>query len=232
MTPRKRTYIPLDSRIEKRLERSAFSKRRFLPQDAFEKLLTRGNIQKELKENGIDNEELLDFIVERGRKIFAILVRSSLVKHVSTLQEHLITDRYLPVEQDGSQVTSLSGPSMDDPALDWFRTWRSEAVSSYSDSSNDEDLSDEADISSDDECIHGGVDKSEIRKFCEAQWLFLSPVFTKESIMEELHQDCPLPFLEYDAKTGGGYSTLYEGVIHQAHQTVLIEVSVHLSFFM
>jgi hypothetical protein len=213
---------PLDSRIHNRLKRSAFSKQDFLPQDAFEELLTEENIRIELRRARISQDDsLLEFILKRARKVFTILVYSNLVKHAANLQEFCFTDRCLPIEQNGSQVISLTSLSGDDPVLGWFKSWSVEGSSEYSLSDNEGDSN--ADDLSDSTSSDG--DERAIRKFCQDQWLVLSPVFDKSSIMIELHQNCRLPFLSFESRGGGGFSLIHVGEIHPAHQMVLDDVS-------
>ncbi|KAJ8129636.1 hypothetical protein O1611_g3997 [Lasiodiplodia mahajangana] len=54
-------------------------------------------------------------------------------------------------------------------------------------------------------------------RFREAQWLFLAPIFVRRSIMEQLHNECPLPFIEFDKKASGSFSVLYRARIHKRH---------------
>jgi hypothetical protein len=63
--------------------------------------------------------------------------------------------------------------------------------------------------------------KQEKDGFCEKQWIFLSQIFRSDSTMEDLHQDCRLPFITCDSKSeGGSFSLLHKATIHHAHQTV------------
>jgi hypothetical protein len=57
--------------------------------------------------------------------------------------------------------------------------------------------------------------------FCEKQWLFLSHIFKSDSMMEDLHQHCRLPFITCDLKSeGGSFSLLHKATIHRAHQII------------
>jgi hypothetical protein len=195
---------------------SAFSKRKFLPQDAFEEVMVKENVKRELMRSKIYREDLLDFIMENARRVFATLVRSRLVHRASKLDIYKFTDKYLPVELEDGQIKSLKGAPADDPALSWFQIW--------SDADDEEERVDGEGTIGEEKTIN----TDEIRSFCNDQWLFLAPVFTRESIMDELHEDCLLPFIKYERKTGGGYSFLHQGVVHKAHEKVLDGVSCKL----
>lgn len=99
---------------------STFSKRKFLPQNAFETVMIKENIKRELIRGKIYNEDLLNFIMGNARMVFATLVRSRLVHRAVNLDASKFTDKYLPVELEDGQVKSLKGAPADDPALSWF----------------------------------------------------------------------------------------------------------------
>jgi hypothetical protein len=219
---------PLDHYIRRRLVRSAFSNRRFLPQDAFEELLTEENIRTELRRAEILEDSLLEFIWRKARKVFAVLVYSNLVKYATNLQQYCFTDQCLPVEQNESRVISLTSLSEDDPALEWFGTWRDEESSDTfpSDGEGDSRAAECSDSASSD------GDERAIHKFCQDQWHVLAPVFDKSSIIVELHQEHPLPFLSFVAKGSGGFSLIHVGEIHSAHQKVLNDVSTQPEYLL
>jgi hypothetical protein len=63
--------------------------------------------------------------------------------------------------------------------------------------------------------------EQEITEFCEKQWLFMPKTFTKECVMEDLHEDCPLPLLTCTNEgAGGSFSILHKATIHHAHQDI------------
>jgi hypothetical protein len=184
------------TRIVKGLEQSKFSKRQFLPHDIFDELLTKGVVEEEMhKVNCECKPVLLDFVMNHSRKVFAILVYTGLVKRASNLLEYKFMDKHLPILREDNTFTSFNLLA-DDMALKWFQSW-----------------------------IEGGVQTTQnpsqdLVSFYDAQWIFLAPVFTKHSIMEQPHDSCPLPFLNYDkeeVEDWGSFSSLYKGRIHKAH---------------
>ncbi|KAI1457297.1 hypothetical protein F4805DRAFT_457862 [Annulohypoxylon moriforme] len=59
---------------------------------------------------------------------------------------------------------------------------------------------------------------SEIVSFQNAQWYFIAPVFTQHSILEQPDNMCPLPFVEYDnAQDGGSFGRIHKARIHSSH---------------
>ncbi|KAH7067808.1 hypothetical protein FB567DRAFT_599457 [Paraphoma chrysanthemicola] len=214
----------LEDSIVHRTKTSAFSKRRFLPQDALDELLVEDRIWHELNENHIiDGGELTRYIKQHARKIFATLVSCGLVEKARTLRQHGITDDYLPVALDSNTIISLNGFPKDDKALAWFQSWRKKprataGTNPFSKVSPRESGKPE---------LHGQteptLDTTQIRLFCEKQWLVLAKVFSREQVIEDLHPDCPLPLLTYEKSGGGGFSTLHYATIEPSHQLGIID---------
>ncbi|PMD58641.1 uncharacterized protein K444DRAFT_630355 [Hyaloscypha bicolor E] len=102
----------------------------FLPHDIFEKLWAGDEAKQEIqKQTGFfkklikdQNSTLVDFVKKSARKVFAILVRSNLVKKVSNLPKHKFMDNHLPIVVEGTRVTSYNLLA-DDAALEWFQSW-------------------------------------------------------------------------------------------------------------
>ncbi|KAI0885986.1 uncharacterized protein GGS22DRAFT_159532 [Annulohypoxylon maeteangense] len=59
---------------------------------------------------------------------------------------------------------------------------------------------------------------SEIASFQNAQWLFLAPVFTEQSVLEQPDDTCPLPFISYDTtQDAGSFGRIHKARIHSSH---------------
>ncbi|KAL0778201.1 hypothetical protein CaCOL14_005854 [Colletotrichum acutatum] len=64
--------------------------------------------------------------------------------------------------------------------------------------------------------------KLTLDSFFHSQWQFLAPVFTANSFRHKLHPSCPLPFtVKINHQKAGFFSSVFEVVIHDAHQKVL-----------
>jgi len=175
--------------IYEKLVRSEFSRAKFLPQDDFDELLTENAIKEELDKYtpGCARRSLIEYIWKYARKTFAILVIQAKVQKAVHLETTTFKDEYLPIANEDSCLTSLSGVSKDLPGWRWFHNWT----------------------------------KQEKNDFCDQQWLYLAPVFGDDSMMEELHPDCRLPFLTSQSKgEGGSFSFLHKATIHHAHHAV------------
>lgn len=74
----------------------------------------------------------------------------------------------------------------------------------------------------------GGWSSRELDDFSRVQWYFLAPIFTKLRTQHyELDDNCVMPFIkdtEHEARSGG-FSDVWEVVIHPAHQKFFASVS-------
>jgi hypothetical protein len=58
-----------------------------------------------------------------------------------------------------------------------------------------------------------------IRRFCEEQWLFLSPVFSEEKLNLQLHANDILPFIcQDDDVKSGAFGEVHQVTVHPSHQ--------------
>ncbi|KAI0867701.1 hypothetical protein GGS24DRAFT_484809 [Hypoxylon argillaceum] len=174
---------------------SPLENKSFVPNGALEELITFDTITSTLAAVGLPAAELLLLaraIVERGRRVFAILVFINQVRDIKTLFKEGFTDEMLPVayqaEGDSWQVRSYT-PNSDnlDQGKVWvfFQDWK----------------------------------KSTIFSFCERQWMFLSPVFSKDQFKYFLHRDAILPFVSAKGQTKQSYfSMVFHVKVHAAHQ--------------
>jgi serine/threonine protein kinase len=78
----------------------------------------------------------------------------------------------------------------------------------------------------------GSWSSRELDDFRRVQWYFLSPIFTNARTQHyELDDNCVMPFIrdtEHEAKSGG-FSDVWEVVIHPAHQKLFDSVSQFVS---
>jgi hypothetical protein len=78
----------------------------------------------------------------------------------------------------------------------------------------------------------GSWSSRELDDFRRVQWYFLSPIFTNARTQHyELDDNCVMPFIrdtEHEAKSGG-FSDVWEVVIHPAHQKLFDSVSQSVS---
>ena len=74
----------------------------------------------------------------------------------------------------------------------------------------------------------GGLSSRELNDFRRVQWYFLAPVFTSARTQHyEIDDNCVMPFIkdtELEARSGG-FSDVWEVVIHPAHQKFFDSVS-------
>lgn len=214
------------------LKWSAFSKRKFLPEDVLiKKSKNQYHIWAELMNHDIpDNDgDLTNYIVEHAGRTFLTLYFCGDISKAKLLPKYKFTDQHLPIRLQGSEVTSLNGFARDEPALGWFREWKKPPAPRPSRPcpfpiSPDPAVSGESAVDVQSIGTDCDLDLGKINLFCENQWRFLAKIFTKERVMEELEAECPLPLLTYTKRGGGGFSTLYEATIHEAHQRNIFQV--------
>lgn len=125
MAARKRSDPKLAMAISQRMVRSAFSKCKFLPQDALKELLTADVIEDELREatGEYPDHELVDHILTRAQRTFAILASRGTIAKADGLFAFQFDDKLLPVVMKGKTLISLSGQPQDDGAWEFFDDW-------------------------------------------------------------------------------------------------------------
>ncbi|KAI0104031.1 hypothetical protein GGR51DRAFT_240507 [Nemania sp. FL0031] len=169
--------------------------KQFVPNGALEELITFETITSTLATAGLSAGEQLffaDIIVEKGRRIFAILVFINQVNDIKTLFNEGFTDEMLPVAYQDE----------DD-------TWKVKSYLPNSDNLNQEKIW----------VFFQHWKKSTIFSFCERQWMFLSPVFIKEQFKYILHRDAILPFVSVKGQTKQSYfSMVFHVGVHATHQ--------------
>lgn len=173
---------------------SPLENKSFVPNGALDELITLDIVTSTLAIVGLSagvQSRLAKHILEKGRRIFAILLFINQVNDIETLFSEGFTDDMLPVayqaEGDSWKVRSYQ-PNSDnlekDKVWSFFQRWK----------------------------------KSSIFSFCERQWMFLSPVFRKEQFKYLLHRDAILPFVSAKGQTKQSYfSVVFHVEVHAAH---------------
>ncbi|KAI1110399.1 hypothetical protein F5Y14DRAFT_465670 [Nemania sp. NC0429] len=189
---RKRGFTSDD--ILRLLVYSPLENKSFVPNGALDEVITFDIVASTLAALGLElgeQSQLARDILEKGRRIFAILLFINQVSDIKTLFSEGFTDEMLPVayqaEGDSWKVRSYQ-PNSDNLEKDkvwvFFQRWK----------------------------------KSSIFSFCERQWMFLSPVFRKEQFKYLLHRDAILPFVSAKGQTKQSYfSVVFHVEVHAAH---------------
>ena len=175
----------------------AFDRKEFLPEDCFQKLNTPDKIKMALHQGHVQDipPESIDFIHREAGRFFAILVYIDidLAPAVRSLRRYNLTDKFLPISRETI-----------------------------------EDNCDKAD--SDRSCTHESAldafhrppwDRVTLSKFHDAQWKFLTPVFSVDRPHLQLEPRCILPFTEVREGRSTPFSNVYRVEIHHVHQNVL-----------
>ncbi|KAK3371118.1 hypothetical protein B0T24DRAFT_705927 [Lasiosphaeria ovina] len=106
-------------------ETSSFNGEYYVPRGALDKLITRNRVLMELKHAGMAcDDSTVDFVLDKAKKVFAILTMADLLPAVKDSKDSGFTDEYLPVGQKGGQIVSLEPRScqLGTDALEWFET--------------------------------------------------------------------------------------------------------------
>ncbi|KAI8680642.1 Protein kinase domain-containing protein [Fusarium sp. Ph1] len=153
---------------------------RFFPESGWEGLLQRNEVKATLKKCQKDPPppNLVDFILNKASKIFAILIAMRQPESILTFYKNDFGQENLPVES-GCVEQMLKGDG-----------WESDSISD----------------------------------FCDKQWWFTSPTFTKDKFRYEFVKCCHLPFTTADKGRSLGasnYSTVEERSIHVDHIELL-----------
>jgi hypothetical protein len=183
------------------LVQSAVDDQKFLPIDKLEQLTTRLTVEAELKVAGIENESLTRFVLEKAGRLFLTLVHTESVEALLQLWKDGFNDQHLPIgirvpkkmkRKFHYVVGSLAEPGSELKPQRW----------SAFDNWQNKDL----------------------ELFEAHQWLFLTPIFTKSTFQYRFHGKRPLPFTSKNlySEKSGFFSTVYQVVIHDAHQQVFV----------
>lgn len=169
----------------------------FLPLESLQSLLTKENIEKEL--SGASNE-LVDFIDQKAKRTFAIVLNSMV-----TQPKHTIT----------SVMESCKNSGFDDKSL----PIQKELLDGQLESCPDDCAGKHAPAL---EAFHHRILKRAISTFSEAQWTFLAPEFPLQKDRRTLHGKCILPFTTCeDYKREGGFSKVCKATLRVDHIKVM-----------
>lgn len=189
----------LGDQIVKKLQRSAFDKKVFLPEGCIHELITKTAVVKELAFTKEEMEKesstkLLKFIMEKGPKIFAITLLAGygfpskdLRKAMNHFRRSSFGDESLPVMDETKSNHPFFGES---PKSPW-----------------------------------GAMS---ILNFCDKQWAFLAPVFSEKRLNLQLNDDDILPFTcqDNDVKSGA-FGEVHQVTVHPSHyQNPVLTVSI------
>lgn len=173
---------------------------RFLPQGSIDFLISNDNMDSISKIMGVQGGEetgsLMQYILGRARKVFAIAVHSGihgedLLTAMNMLEQHNISDESLPLTEE--RLQHLQHQELP-PEIGC-----SDAVAS----SGREQIWTIARVGS----------------FLDNQWKFLAPVFSLEKLNHELHQRLILPFTYKEEISQGAYGKVFKCKIHELHLT-------------
>ncbi|KAK1700649.1 hypothetical protein BDP55DRAFT_626207 [Colletotrichum godetiae] len=190
----------LDDKVHARVCRTADDKE-FVPADAIESLTSRYIVERQLKAivGAERSESLTDYVMnpkQPAKRVFLTLVVCDDLKRLQALADapERFRDNDLPVEV----LTNPSDPTgtacYDIRSIKSGRIWPE----------------------------FSSTKKQPLSNFSHHQWLFLAPIFTGDSFLHKLHSDCPLPIVQkINHQKTGFFSTVFEVVVHDAHQKVL-----------
>ncbi|KAI8626023.1 hypothetical protein F5Y19DRAFT_466794 [Xylariaceae sp. FL1651] len=173
---------------------SPMENKSFVPNGALDELITLDTVTSTLAAVGLPAGEqlcLARVIIEKGKRIFAILLFINQVSDIQSLFSEGFTDEMLPVayhaEGDSWAVRSYPRDSENfrqGKVWVFFQQWK----------------------------------KSTIFSFCERQWMFLAPVFYSEQFKYVLHRDAILPFISVKGQTKhSNFSVVFRVEVHAAH---------------
>ena len=119
----------LGSQIVKRLDKSVFDRSEFLPNGCIEKLITKcavikelGFTQEDMKKEKPSSAKLVEFILNEGRKLFAIMLMSrfkggDLQKGMNQFRRNKLGDAFLPITEENESKVPFFNP----PKKPWDR---------------------------------------------------------------------------------------------------------------
>jgi hypothetical protein len=186
----------------------------YLPADRVDALTSRENIESQLIAANIFSTSLVHFVQERAKRTFLMLVHIENVAQLESLKRDGFSDDDLSISRDWNELGEVIVRSIHEPPSSKPGRWPS--FSKWS--------------------------KEQIRRLWYDQWIFMAPIFTKDSF-HEFYPARPLPFVskEYRLSVSGGAQpyvephlrpsiksdyqiTCYDVVIHDAHQRVFQQV--------
>ncbi|KAJ3546129.1 hypothetical protein NM208_g2163 [Fusarium decemcellulare] len=167
----------------------------FVPADVIDALSSRPVVEAELKNHASGDllNKLVDYVVEgRATKVFLTLAVDDRTNLIKELYGSGLCDDHLPLEKDTTKTDDAAVRPMN--KIDFPPDWKP---------------------------FHRWSKKARF-DFCEKQWYFMAPVFTKKMFSHKLPKRCPVPLITEKLDHRGGLSgSVNEVGIHEAHQKVL-----------
>lgn len=164
--------VSLDDKIWRNMKHKDDHFRRFLPESSWNELWQTNEVEATLRQCRTQPApELVQFILQKARKIFAILVTMRQPELITRFQLEDFGQDMLPVEPASVQKML-------------------------------------------------GANNGSISDFCDKQWWFISPKFTKDKFRYEFNKCYHLPFTAAGKQAtlgGSNYSTVEERSIHADH---------------
>lgn len=175
---------------------------KFLPEGSIESLISNDNMNSIIKIMGGQGVKktgsLMQYILGRARKVFAIAVHSNiqgedLVTAMNMLEQHNISDESLPLTEE---------------RLHYLQHQELSPGSEYPDAGTSS-------------CGEQIWTIARIGSFLDNQWKFLAPVFSLEKLNHDLHQRAILPFTHKDEISSGqgSFGKVFKCKIHELHMT-------------
>jgi hypothetical protein len=119
----------LGSQIVRKLDKSVFDRSEFLPDGCIEKLITKcavikelGLTQEDMKKEKSSSAKLVEFILNEGRKLFAVMLMSrfkggDLQKGMTQFRRNKLGDAFLPITEENESKVPFFNP----PKKPWDR---------------------------------------------------------------------------------------------------------------
>jgi hypothetical protein len=168
---------------------------RFYPDNVLQELIREEVVSKILERSNIraNGPDLTRFICTKAKKVFAVLLSCEQVPLITQFYTCKFTDDMLPV-----------GPG--------FYSGSSEMESFSAPLANLKIVKDTFEST-----VWGYREKREFH--LTQQWPFISPVFTAQEFRRQFHENCPMPFMEIEAKIckDSHFSHVEKRRVHRDH---------------
>jgi serine/threonine protein kinase len=171
-----------------------FDQRTFISSSCLKSLFTDGNIRAELARSTTsfasdsDRESLVQYIQDKARMTFMILVQIERVGFIDSFYKYDFTDKNLRMNKD-EVLHLLENTCPSDEARS--KTWN---------------------------VFHdAGFESDKVEDFCKHQWEFDLPSFPAKPVRLTYPKDIVIPIIESEEKQGGGFSNVYKIRIHRDH---------------
>lgn len=223
----------LSGKILEAFVKSSFDNRQpeFLPEGVLTQLVKRKVVQREfLRSTRLDIthiQELVDFVLNNGKKIFAVSVMSNLSGQdlqdaIQLLKDAGISDKSLPISEayfrSKTGVHPITPGSEQGSATEFGNTNHQQLGNDHIDIDDDDD--EDGDYIFTDE--FGDLQEIwtdvRINEFCTKQWSFLAPVFSLANHNHDLAEFSILPFTRrYPHTVSGAFGQVTKYEIHKHH---------------